>query len=795
MRITVGGEGRIPYPRMSRRRPGRPRIIHCADYGNQHPGSFAPMVSSVLALAQESGWQTELLVDSRARGARWLEALQESGTLVHYARTEATRAQISRDLRRIVGEREVPTVLHTHFTRFDIPAAVAAARRPWVGVVWHEHTYLKRRAWILARNTARMIAFGRGADLILCAAPDTARAVRARGAPSGRVVYLGNGIDVKRFSAPGEADVGAARRRFGLPEEGRTLLHFGWTWHTKGGDLFLASLAALRERFPDLIGVDVIGAGQTAEEARRLGVSDILRTVPATEHVDELMAATDCLAAVSRAEGGTPFTVLEALASGVGVVASDIPGHVEIGAGTQACRIVPLETNAIVDAIATTLSRSPEERLAEGRAARKHIASRFSLESWSEAVMGHYEGLLSRRSAERLSGAFRRVSAQEKRVIQLCDFRRREGGSFIPSVLATLRAAREAGWAAEAVFVRPPGPVDWEEDFHAEGFPVSFVPPDSRWNLGRWLTAHIDGRGESILHSHFTTWDVPASMASFRKRGVKSIWHVHSTLPDSAYSRARNLAKFATLGRAAGAFLCPSQNIIDGVLERGGPRGKVLLWPSAIDTDTVPIQGPDERVAARRELGLPDGVPVVLHFGWHWHLKGGDVFVSVVKGLVDSGLTDMVALERGGDESRYLGLAERLGVADRLRIVPPVPDVGLLFAAADVLVTSSRSEGMAYSVVESLASGTPVVATPIPGHVQLGGALDACRLAGHDADSLVQGVLETLGRSEEVATTEAADARRWIERNLSVRSNAVRLIDLYESILEGAPLDSPELAS
>ena len=83
--------------------------------------------------------------------------------------------------------------------------------------------------------------------------------------------------------------------------------------------------------------------------------------------------------------------------------------------------------------------------------------------------------------------------------------------------------------------------------------------------------------------------------------------------------------------------------------------------------------------------------------------------------------------------------AAELGIADRFRLIPPVEDVRTVHGAADVMVSSSREEGMAYAVLESLASGTAVVATAIPGHAVIGEQVDACRLTSIDAGEIDAG--------------------------------------------------------
>lgn len=371
------------------------------------------------------------------------------------------------------------------------------------------------------------------------------------------------------------------------------------------------------------------------------------------------------------------------------------------------------------------------------------------------------------------------------RVIQLCEFDRLQAGAFVPMVHDLCRRAISRGWTAEAIFTESARGREWIAELERSGVRVRFAPRTSRIGLARWLRRVLDeSEAPTVMHSHFTTFDVPAAFARARRANTAVVWHVHSTLMTEPVSVARNVVKFATVGRVVDAILCPAQNIADDVIRRLGPVERVHFFPSALDVDTYPLQGPEERRRARRELGLPADAVVLLHFGWHWYLKGGDVFLKVVERLRAQGLDNLVGLERGG-----ASVAERElqggALDDVVRVVPPIDDIRTLFAAADVLVSSSRSEGMAYSVLESLCSGTPVVATQIPGHIYIGARTPACTVVRREPELLAGAVRAFLDRDPERAEAEAVESRQWVAANLGLGVVSNRLLDNYSSLLSG----------
>lgn len=121
-----------------------------------------------------------------------------------------------------------------------------------------------------------------------------------------------------------------------------------------------------------------------------------------------------------------------------------------------------------------------------------------------------------------------------------------------------------------------------------------------------------------------------------------------------------------------------------------------------------------ERAAARRALGL---APQAFVAGWVGRLsreKGADVVLDALGGIRDVPL--VVALVGDGGARRQLEeQARRLDLNGRVRWCGAVPDAARLFAAFDVFVLSSRTEGSPMVLFEAMAAGVPVIATSVGG--------------------------------------------------------------------------------
>jgi glycosyltransferase involved in cell wall biosynthesis len=100
----------------------------------------------------------------------------------------------------------------------------------------------------------------------------------------------------------------------------------------------------------------------------------------------------------------------------------------------------------------------------------------------------------------------------------------------------------------------------------------------------------------------------------------------------------------------------------------------------------------------------------------------------------------------GPEEERLRSLAAELGVAERVRFVGAVPHERLAsyYSAADVLVLASNREGWPNVLLESLACGTPVVATPVNGTPEVIQARVAGRVAAERTVDALDTALDDL---------------------------------------------------
>jgi glycosyltransferase involved in cell wall biosynthesis len=171
--------------------------------------------------------------------------------------------------------------------------------------------------------------------------------------------------------------------------------------------------------------------------------------------------------------------------------------------------------------------------------------------------------------------------------------------------------------------------------------------------------------------------------------------------------RALRAARDAELQGAAHVF-CPSAYLRDLVVRWGVDPGRVEVLPNPLPR----LPALPDRDEARRELGV-DG-PTLAFAGRLTAQKSLDV---AFEALARSGHASLLLAGEGDEREALERRAADLGLDGRVRFLGPQPreHVLKLFRAADALLLSSSWENFPHTVVESLAVGTPVLATAAGG--------------------------------------------------------------------------------
>jgi glycosyltransferase involved in cell wall biosynthesis len=162
---------------------------------------------------------------------------------------------------------------------------------------------------------------------------------------------------------------------------------------------------------------------------------------------------------------------------------------------------------------------------------------------------------------------------------------------------------------------------------------------------------------------------------------------------------ARNCRGIVTVSRALAETSCRL-----GVAEQ-----KITVLRNGVDLD---LFHPVDRAPVRKSLAMEG--PTLLSVGLLEEGKGHHIVLSALANLPGYRL---IIIGEGKMERELKRQAERLGLSDRVRFVGHLSQEKLraYYGAADALILASAREGMPNVVLEALACGTPVIATPVGG--------------------------------------------------------------------------------
>jgi glycosyltransferase involved in cell wall biosynthesis len=276
-----------------------------------------------------------------------------------------------------------PDVIHLHSSKAGLVGRLALrGRRPTIFTphAWsflHGGPLTRRAALAWERWAARW------ADVILCLSA-AERDCGDHAGVHGRYLVVEGPVDLDRFPPARPGDRKAARARLELTGAPLAVC-VGRLVFQKGQDMLVNAWAEVRRRVPDAE-LAVIGEGDLHEELVVLATPGVTIVGP-VDDVRPWLVAADIVVQPSRWEGRSS-SVLEALASGRSVVATDVEGMREaIGEdpATRAGAVVPPnDPDALAAAIAERLT-NPALVEAEARYAASRV-ERFGLEPWREAL-------------------------------------------------------------------------------------------------------------------------------------------------------------------------------------------------------------------------------------------------------------------------------------------------------------------------------------------------------------------------------------------------------------------------
>ena len=233
------------------------------------------------------------------------------------------------------------------------------------------------------------------------------------GVPSEKMRLIPNGSHPTLFPAPSHSELVALRQRLSIPEEDVVIFGLGRIVLKKGFDILIQALPLVREKVSNvtfIIGGDGTDLGRLETMAKALGVSKHVRfpgtikrtDVPVYFHLCDIST----LPAIFDPKGnvdGCPNVVLEAMACGKPVVATNISGiPVVVKDGKTGILVEEKNVEALADALVTLLT-DQRKREQLGRAGQQRILNELTWDKAIEQIKDVYQHCVKNNSRSSLT--------------------------------------------------------------------------------------------------------------------------------------------------------------------------------------------------------------------------------------------------------------------------------------------------------------------------------------------------------------------------------------------------------
>jgi glycosyltransferase involved in cell wall biosynthesis len=312
------------------------------------------------------------------------------------------------------------------------------------------------------------------------------------------------------------------------------------------------------------------------------------------------------------------------------------------------------------------------------------------------------------------------------------------------------------------------------EEARASGTEVFALHKRGRFDAGvlRPLVRLFLDHRIDIVHTHLWGANVWGRVGALVSRASAIVATEHNT---DTWKRPYHFAIDRALARRTTRLVGVSRTVAEFYEARGVGRGR---W-QVIHNGVAGAPTSATRRIARAALGIAEDVPVVGFVGRFVPAKGPLVFLeAVARASRDVPGLQAVMIGDGPLRDEIKRTRSRLGLDPRVLVAGLRRDVTELLPALDALLFCSEREGLSMAMLEGMAAGVPVLATPVGGTTEI-------------VDPGRTGLLVPSGRADEIAAALvgllrspelAARLRQGAQEEVQARFSLRRMVEDHEAL-------------
>jgi glycosyltransferase involved in cell wall biosynthesis len=307
-----------------------------------------------------------------------------------------------------------------------------------------------------------------------------------------------------------------------------------------------------------------------------------------------------------------------------------------------------------------------------------------------------------------------------------------------------------------------------------EGLESHLIP--CRGQLDRSAIAAIRNlaiqTGADVVHAHGFKADIYVVLA-LRGRGIPFVSTCHTwydnDLMVTLYGKLDRLVL-----RSFARVVAVSDEVRQRLLKAGVRDERIRMVRNGIDLRPFDGANPSLRDEAGESVLM---VGLIGRLAWE---KGVDVFLqAAARVLAESSAAKFVVVGEGPDRERLDRLIDQLEIRGTVSMLGRRDDMPAVYASLDIMVSSSRQEGLPMAILEGMASSLPLVASAVgevPTVVQDG--VTGLLVPAEDVERLATSILELL-RDAAKRKRFGAAARKLIEDEYSAERMTADYLRVY----------------
>jgi glycosyltransferase involved in cell wall biosynthesis len=298
-------------------------------------------------------------------------------------------------LRKIVYD-EQPHLVVTHAVKSHFAMFRSGLRRDFPWIAYH-HGYTTTDLKMRFYNLFDRRSLPKAEHVVTVCEAFRNELTSRKGVAADKISVLHNSIRAQ--PRPHESEVLALRAKHAIDADDRVIVSVGRLSQEKAQADLIRAFAKLRQSTPDLKAkLLIVGDGperaRLEAEAKTTGTAGSITFVGHVRDVSTYYAVADVLANASHSEG-SPYVLLEAMAAGIPIVATEVGGVREMLTDGETALLIPPQNPAAMAQALARILRDTSHAAVLARKAKAEAAVRFSPETYVQNLLKIYRDVVA----------------------------------------------------------------------------------------------------------------------------------------------------------------------------------------------------------------------------------------------------------------------------------------------------------------------------------------------------------------------------------------------------------------